>query len=469
VRPSLTLRRRFLLLVGAPLIILLLAETAVSYSIGVDTANQVFDYWLLDSAQSIAQEVRVRNGRLDFVADGEVLEVFEWDELDDTYFRVLTPGGQVVAGTLALPMTVDIERLRQGPLFENVRLGDRPARSVTIVRSPGTAGEFVVQVAETLNKRGDMTGRVLFIVIVKKALMFALALFAVGWAIDRGLSPLRKLMGEIGRRSARDLSPIALEDAPPELQRLVETMNSLLGRLEHSLTAHEQFIGNIAHQIRTPLAGIKLQAQLALRDTAAGPVHESLAQIERAADHMNHVNSQLLKLARAEIAFDRGPSQAPSDLVRIVRNCCEELAPRALGRDIELSFESELPVIPLAGDPVLLTEMIRNLIDNSIIYGRAGGHIWARLGTSAGRLQLSVEDDGPGIHPEHWPQIFDRFFRPPNSPGEGCGLGLPIVREIARAHGADIRLEERSGGAGTRFVVEFPPEVLAVHGGAQAA
>ena len=231
MRRSLTLRRRFLILVGVPLIVLLLAETAVSYGIGVNTANQVFDSWLLDSAQSIAQEVRVRDGKLDFVADGEVLEVFAWDELDDTYFQVLTPDGQVVAGTLALPMAAGIERLRQGPLFENVRLDGRPGRSVTIVRSPGTAGEFVVQVAETLNKRGSMTGQVLFIVVVKKALMLAVALFALGWAIDRGLSPLRKLMGEIGQRSARDLSPIALEDAPPELQGLVDTMNGLLARL----------------------------------------------------------------------------------------------------------------------------------------------------------------------------------------------------------------------------------------------
>ena len=459
MRRSLTLRRRFLLLVGVPLVVLMLAETAVTYVIGVNTANQVFDSWLLDSAQSIAQEVRLRDGRLDFVADGEVLEVFEWDELDDTYFQVLTPAGQIIAGTLALPVPSDIARLRRGPIFENVRLDGRPGRSVTLVRSPGTAGEFVVQVAETLKKRSNMTGHVLLLVVVKKALMLAIALFALGWAIDRGLSPLRKLMGEIGQRSARDLSPIALDDAPPELQRLVETMNALLARLEHSITAHEQFIGNIAHQIRTPIAGIKLQAQLALRDSAPGPVHDSLAQIERAADHMNHVNSQLLKLARAEIAFDRGPAQAPADLVRIVRACCEALAPRAVGREIELSFDSALPSIPLAGDPVLLTEMIRNLIDNSIIYGRAGGHIWVRLVERQGQVQLSVEDDGPGISPEHWPQIFDRFFRPPNSPGEGCGLGLPIVREIARAHGADIRLEERASGGGTRFVIDFPAQM----------
>lgn len=460
MRQVMTLRRRFLILVGVPLIALLLAETAVSYVIGVNTANQVFDSWLLDSAQSLAQEVRMQDGRLSFVADGEVLEVFEWDELDNTFFQVLTPDGQVIAGTLALPVPADLERLRQGPVFENVRLDERPGRSVTIIRSPGTAAEFVVQVAETLNKRGRMTGHVLFIVIVKKALMLAAALFAVGWAIDRGLSPLRNLMREIGQRSARDLSPITLDEAPPELQRLVDTMNGLLARLEHALTAHEQFIGNIAHQIRTPLAGIKLQAQLAMRDTGSVAVHESLTQIARAADHMNHVNSQLLKLARAQIAFDRGPEQAPSDLVRIVRTCCEELAPRAVERGIDLSFESGMPAIPLAGDPVLLTEMIRNIIDNSIIYGRAGGHIWVRLDWVAGQVQLSVEDDGPGILPEHRPQIFDRFFRPPNSPGEGCGLGLPIVREIALAHGADIRLEDRTSGVGTRFVIDFPAEML---------
>lgn len=460
MRRALTLRSYFLLLVGVPLLGLLVAETVVSYRIGVNTANQVFDYWLLDSAQTLAAEVRRVDGELRFVAASEAIEMFGWDATDETLFRISTPDGALIAGTPALPLPGDLAELRLAPRFENRRVAGQPGRSVAFLKSPGTADEVVVQVAETLNKRSNMTAEVLTVVLAKKGVVLVVALFAVAWTIDRGLKPLRALIGELGQRSARDLTPIAIDRAPAELRGLVETMNALLGRLERALTAHEQFIGNIAHQIRTPLAGIKLQAQLAEREAGTPAVRDALAQIERAADHMSHVNSQLLKLARAEVAYGRGPARAAADFVELVRECCEELGPRALARDIELAFDAPPRSLTIAGDPVLLREMVKNLIDNAIVYGRAGGHVWVRLTRDGGRACLAVEDDGPGIRREHWPQIFDRFFRPPDSPGGGVGLGLPIVREIALAHGADIRLEDRAAGGGTRFVVEFPPEAV---------
>lgn len=461
MRRGLTLRSYFLLLVGVPLIVLLVAETAVSYRIGINTANQVFDYWLLDSAQTLAEEVRRVDGQLRLVAEGEAIKMFEWDAMDETLFRIATPDGRLIAGNAELPPPGDLVALRLAPRFENRRVAGQPGRSVTFLKAPGTADEVVVQVAETLNKRSNMTTQVLTLVLAKKGAVLAFALFAVAWTIDRGLKPLRTLISELGQRSARDLTPIAIGKAPAELRGLVETMNALLARLERSLTAHEQFIGNIAHQIRTPLAGIKLQAQLAQREAQVPAVRDALAQIERAADHMSHVNSQLLKLARAEVAFGRGPARASSDFVALVRGACEELAPRALARDIELTLDAQPPSLTVAGDPVLLKEMVKNLVDNAIVYGRQHGHIWVLMDVVDGRARFAVEDDGPGIRPEHRPQIFDHFFRPPNSPGGGVGLGLPIVREIALAHGADIRLEDRAAGGGTRFVVEFPPEAVA--------
>jgi two-component system sensor histidine kinase TctE len=301
-----------------------------------------------------------------------------------------------------------------------------------------------------------MTGEVLSLVAMKKTLLIAGAMVAVAVAITRGLRPLQRLAAELAQRSPRDLTPLPLDEAPRELRTLSENTNTLLGRIEHMLGAHEAFIGNIAHQIRTPIAGIKLQAQLALRESDPDSVRRALGQIARAADHMTHLNSQLLKLARAEIAFDRGPQAAPTDLVALVEACCDEFQAAARARDITLTTALPDARVDVEGDPALLYEMLRNLVENAIVYGSRHGNVWVRVESSARGTSLAVEDDGRGIPPEHRPQIFDHFYRPPNSPGEGVGLGLPIVREIARAHGGDVRLEDRAAGPGTRFVVEFP-------------
>ncbi|MEQ8661581.1 MAG: ATP-binding protein, partial [Gammaproteobacteria bacterium] len=351
----------------------------------------------------------------------------------------------------------DLARLREGPVFDTLRIDGELSRAVTLLNNPGAANEIVVQVAETLNKRRGMTSEVLSLVAIKKTLLIAAAMVAVAVAITRGMRPLRRLAADLARRSPRDLTPLSSADAPREVRVLIENTNGLLGRIEHMLGAHEAFIGNIAHQVRTPLAGIKLQAQLALRETDPASVRRALEQIARAADHMTHVNSQLLKLARAEIAFDRGPQAAPTDLVALVEACRAEFTAAARARDITLVAELPDGPIDIEGDPALLYEMLRNLVENAIVYGSRHGHVWVRVESDPQGPRLVVEDDGRGIPPEHRPPIFDHFYRPPNSPGEGCGLGLPIVREIARAHGGDVHLEDRAAGTGTRFVVALPP------------
>lgn len=449
------MRTQLLLLIGLPLLFLLVVETVVSYLIGLHAANVVFDRWLLDSVHSIAQEVRFRDGKLRFVAGRDALEIFGWDEVDEIYFQISTPQAGLIAGTSLLPLRTDLAELRTGPVFEDLRIAGKIVRAVSIAKYPGTPDEVIVSVAETLNKRRGTAAELLIEIVFSKGVMLAVALLAVGLALDQGLRPLAALTREIGQRSPQDLTPLAIGNVPVELRGLVENTNELLVRIEHAISAREQFIGNIAHQTRTPLAGIKLQAELALRDNDPERVRHSLAQIAHAADHMAHVNSQLLKLARAEVAHGRGPRRAKADLATIVHACCAELGPRALARGIEIGLDVTAQTVGILGETTLLHEMVRNLIDNAIVYGRAGGHIWVRLSERDGGIELMVEDDGPGIPQQHWSRIYDRFFRPPDSPGEGCGLGLPIVREIAQAHGAEIRLEERAQG-GTRFVVTWP-------------
>lgn len=454
-----SLRTQLLSALGIPLLLLLIVESVTSYLIGVHTADTVFDRWLLDSVNSLAQDVRLDGDAVRFVADAEALAVFGWDDTDSVYYRVQTVDGSLLAGNAQLPQPSAAAMAGSGPHFDVHRIAGQLVRVASIGKFLGTPHEVLISVGETVRKRRALTTDILSEVMVAMGVLIVIMLFGVYIALSRGLRPLARLTHEIGRRSPQDLTPIAVGEVPLEVRGLIENTNELLARLERAIAVREQFIGNIAHQARTPVAGIKLEAQLALRDSDPARIRSSLQKIVHAADHISHVNSQLLKLARAEVAYGRGPHRAATDFSAIVEHCCAELLPRARARRIDLVSDLPPQRVGIVGEGALLAEMVKNLIDNGIVYGRDGGHVWVRLSAGDNGLTLTVEDDGPGIGHEHWPQIYDRFFRPPHSPGEGCGLGLPIVREIALAHGAEVALEDRPGG-GARFVITFAQGIV---------
>jgi two-component system, OmpR family, sensor histidine kinase TctE len=326
MRAPLSLRTQLLLLVGLPLLFLLVLEALASFLLAERMANLMFDLWLLDSVHSIAQEVRMRDDRIHFDADAEVLEVFGWDAVDDTYYQISTTAGEVIARNASLPPP-DEHVLQAGASFADIAVGGRQVRMVSIAQRVGRELGVTVQVAETVDKRRWMMADIMVNVLVPKGVLIGFGMLLVGFALDRGLRPLSALTAEVDERSPRDLTPIALDRLPAELRGLSASTNKLLERLDRAIAAREQFIGNIAHQVRTPLAGIKLQAQLAMRETDPRAIHAACADIARTADHLGHVSSQLLKLARAEAAAGRGPHAAPCDFAALVRECCERAAP----------------------------------------------------------------------------------------------------------------------------------------------
>lgn len=451
---SLSLKTLLLLLVAGPLLLLMLVESAISYLISMQSTKLLFDRWLLNSVHSMSKEVHVERDRLQFTADRSFLEVFEWDELDEVYFQVATPDGEIIAGTEQLPLPPP-EGLDGGPLFRDLRLDGKNVRAVSLFTNADNGLAAVVTIAETLVRRQTMTADLLRDVLISKALLLVAVLLLIATAFDRGLKPLIRLGRAIGQRSPRDLTLIDVGQVPTEVRGLVENSNQLLSRIDTAISAREQFIGNIAHQIRTPLAGMKLQAQLAQDETDPEKVHEALLRISHAADHMAHVNSQLMKLARAEAAFGRGLRTERVDLSEIVEHCCADNAQLAHERGIHLVMRLPEQKLFLDGEFTLLAEMVRNLVENAVKYGSENGHVWVELTETFNGVTLVVEDDGPGISQNDWPQIFDRFFRPVDSSGDGCGLGLAIVREIALAHGASVQIQDRKAGSGARFVVHF--------------
>lgn len=452
------LRTQLLLLVGTSLFFLLLIEMLVSYAIGLHVTNQVFDRWLLDSAYSLAQEVRRDDGRLVFYADEAAIEVFEWDELDQVYYRVATPDGRVLGGQAKPWVAADITALREGPVFSNVKLDGEWARSVTVLANPDSPDSIaIVSVAETLHKRSPLAHTLMMEVLVSKVTLFIFALLLVAMALSRGIRPLRKLSQELANRSSRDLTAIDTPPAPQEVHTLIENTNRLLRRLDTALTSREQFIGNISHQLKTPLAGIKLQAQLALREGNIKLVYEALERICHTTDAMSHVNNQLLKLARAEAASGRGLRNEVVVLNSVVQEVVAGLKYLAQEREVNVIPQVDSGSFEVLGEYTLLRELVWNLLENAILYVGQGGTVWIALtrDRDTNEIVLTVKDNGAGIPREHWPQIFERFFRPQNA-GEGCGLGLAIVYEIAIAHSARVSLEEAPDTTGACFVTRFP-------------
>lgn len=455
MKTPLSLRSQQLLIVGGPLVLLLLIESMVSYGIGTHITNQVLDRWLLDSAYTLAEELR-QDSTVDSVPDQRALEVFQWDAVDDIYFEVREASGKVLAGNATLVPSIAPEALRTEPLFDYQVVNGARVRSVTVLGRPDSPAPLLLTVAETLNKRQALTTELLLEVLLSKAILVVAVLVFISVAFERGLRPLFLMSRELSQRSPQDLTPIDVGNVPGELRGLIENTNRLLGRLDAAISSREQFIGNIAHQIRTPLAGMKLQAQLALDDPGnVAETHQALQRIVDAADHMAHVNSQLMKLARAEAAYGRGLRNESVELAALVRNCCADLAWRAHEKRMSLMVRVETEALSVPGELTLLSEMVSNLIENALIYGRESGHVWVTLLAAPEGPVIAIEDDGPGIAVQYWPQIFDRFFRPDPARGNGCGLGLAIVREIALAHGATVQLEERDEGCGIRFVVRF--------------
>ncbi len=447
------LRNQLLLLAGVPLLILLALEVLVSYRIGIHTANLVFDRWLLNVSYSIAEHVENNNGDLSFDIDDDAVHSFEWSARDHLYFRIDSLTGDLIAGNEAI-IPVEVDDQANGPRYGDILIEKEQARVITLPAYAGNTPIFVT-VAETLNQREVMGSDLLIEVLASKALLFIAVMLVLVAAFDRGLRPLIMVSKALADRSVRDLEPIDAYSVPREARGLIANTNRLLERLDAGITAREQFIGNIAHQIRTPVAGIKLQAQLAEREQDLNIVREALREISHAADHMSHVNSQLLNLARAEAAYGRGLRSVPISLTELAEKCRNQLMRRASECEVEIILEFDTPSLCVQGELTLLLEMLRNLVENAIVYSQVGAHVWVRVYQENDKAIIEVEDDGPGIPKEHWPRIFERFFRPAQSSGDGCGLGLSIVREIALAHKADVELKDGRNGIGTRFVITF--------------
>ncbi|MDF9392035.1 MULTISPECIES: sensor histidine kinase [Methylococcus] len=450
-----SLRTQLLLRLTLPLAFVVMLDAAVSYFVALHYADRAYDRWLLDSARSLAQQVKGQKDKITFELPPIAVEMFRWDDMDKTFFKVESLGGGFMAGDKALSSPSIPPEERDRPYFSNGEIGGKPIRIVSVLTAPTAAsGEVLVSVAETLNKRRGMMSEILFAVVLPQILLVLVTGLHIWTGVNRGLQPLRNLARIIAGRSARDLDPIPDTDVPLEVRSLTHTINELLQRLAASMATQRRFIENAAHQLRTPLAGLKIQAERALRAQDPETMRPALSHIKNSADRVAHLSDQLLVLARSEATAQDRQNFAAVNLGTLVRDCCMDWAPKALERDMELELRAPEEPIFIGGNADLLRELLNNLLDNALRYGRAGGQIAVKL-DGPPRTALIVDDDGPGIEPAEAGKVFERFYRVPGSPGDGCGLGLAIVKEIADLHGARLHVSHSCFDSGTRIEVAF--------------
>ncbi len=452
-----TLRRQVLAWVSIPLGILWLVSAYSSYDIAQRFVNGAYDRALLESALDIGRQVRVLRGRVYVDLPEVVVQMLRSRESGQVFYLVTGPENEYITGE------PDLKPAQTTPSGQAAYFNDsyrgQPIRVVAIklpVETEEVHGLVTIQVAETLSPRTYLLREVLARMALPQTLLAILAVAVLWFAIGRGLAPLSNLRREIEQRSHRDLSALSVTHVPAEVRPLVESTNGLLHRLSTVLSAQQRFIADAAHQLRTPIAGLRTQTELARRQTSPADTEAALAQLQTAAERTTHLVNQLLSLARAEPSTEHPQPMGTLDLSTLAREVTTEHVPRALARNLDLGFEGSDELQALSGDAFLLREMLGNLIDNAIRYTPPGGHVTVRLTRARDQLQLSVEDNGPGIPEAEREAVLERFHRLLGTGVEGAGLGLAIVREIVTRHGGEIHMLSGHDNRGTLAQITLP-------------
>ena len=290
--------------------------------------------------------------------------------------------------------------------------------------------------------------------VVSQSLLISLFAWVLISGVKSGLASVNKLTDDINQRSADDLQPLDASGLPDELSPLVLHFNDLLVRLDDAMQAQRRFIGHAAHQLRTPLAGLKLESELMLAGDIPDDVRARAERIKAVTDRMIRLGQQLLVLARADSSVRPQDSFQRVDLADWARVTAAEWIPAARARGVQLQVVAGHEPVWIDADPLLLEELLGNLLDNALRYAEGATCVQIQVGSNP--PALTVQDDGVGIPPEDLEHVFDAFYRSAKARTGGSGLGLPIVREIANAHGAWWSLASRPLFAGTRIAVVFP-------------
>ena len=464
-----SLQRQLTLWLLLPLALVLGISSAVSYYRAQHYANLAYDRSLYRAALALADQVDVDGDQVVANLPQVAKNLLEYDEEDVIYYRISAPNGDLVLGekNLAPPQKLPAS---DSHFFYDAKLNGVPVRVVAFalpVQKNAIDADILVQVAETVSKREVIVKEIVEEMIIPQLLILLLAASMIFIGIKRGLLPLQRLQDAINQRSHRDLSPLVTEDAPREIQPLLKAMNNLMARVRGTVKLQQQFIADASHQMRTPIAGLQTQAELALREKDPKAIHSTLEHVLSSSSRLSHLLSRLLSMASVDPAAGREPRLNQLNLIELATKVTSDFVNDARAKKIDLGLDIKTPEAKILGDDLMLREMLGNLIDNAICYTPNEGIITVSVEKvtekNVAKIQLSVTDNGIGIPLEERSQVFERFHRLRDNEGQGCGLGLAIVKEIVLAHNAEIEISNglqanNHAGYGTMVKVTFNAE-----------
>lgn len=446
---GLLLRRLWL-----PLLVLLLCSAVGSFALARYFAGQVYDRWLLDSAMSLSELVKDQDGRAVMDVTPAMSRMFTWDTVDEVHGEVVDAGGARLYGDLPEALPRPAQAADDDATYYDARLRGQPVRMVDVVVPVAGGHDVRLRVAETLRKRHRLERKLLMTSVPFQAAILALA----AWLAWSGTGAAARHANQVARRLASPrpdpLAPLdPAQEAPRELWPAVEAYNALLQRLDAMQAAQRRFVSNAAHQLRTPLAAMQVELESSLRQRDPQAQQLALSGTLAGLSRLQHLVNQLLLLSRSEDAQGSALPLRTLDVAVLARGVVERYADRALAAGVDLGYEGPDDGVPVAGDAPLLREALGNLLDNALRYGAEQGVITLAVQGRDDGVQLWVDDDGAGIDATERGRVTERFYRA-SSQGDGCGLGLAIVGEIAQRHGAALEIGSAPmGGArvGLRF------------------
>jgi len=433
-----SLRARLLWFLLAAIVLAAGAQAVVAYRTVLKEADDIFDYHMQQMALSLRAGLPP-SAAVGGIGSGE--QNFEF------VVQVWTADGVRI-----------FESAEQAALPQLAVLGfaDVRARGTTYrVFSMQTSG-LVIQVAQDMAARRNMAGALALRTIAPVALMAPLLMLIVWWVVSLSLAPVARVRTQVASRQADDLSAVSEEGLPDEVRPLVQELNLLFDRVRHAFDAQKHFVADAAHELRSPLAALKLQVQGLQRAPDASARDVAVSRLVAGIDRATRLVEQMLALARHEASMAAGAKPEPVDLAETARLAISDTVAAAQLRRIDIGISHADAAAVVKGQPEALRMLLRNLVDNAVKYTPEGGRVDVGIAAQGGGVELSVDDSGPGLPEQERGRVLDRFYRSGEPQAPGSGLGLAIVKSIADLHGATVALAASPSLGGLRVLVRFP-------------
>jgi len=433
-----SLRGRLLWFLLAAITLAALAQASIAYRTALDDADQIFDYHMQQMALSLRAGVPPSSAIGGLRGGGE--------QNFDFVVQVWTADGLRIfesAEDAALPQLAVLG-------FSDVKARETTYR----VFSLQTRG-LVIQVAQDLAVRQRMAGALALRTVGPVALMAPLLMLVVWWVVSRSLAPVARVRRQIAEREADELSPVSEEGLPDEVRPLVQELNLLFDRVRNAFDAQKHFVADAAHELRSPLAALKLQVQGLQRARDDATRELATTRLAAGIDRATQLVEQMLALARHEASAASGAKPESVDLNEVARLAVSDAIANAQARRIDIGM-AHADAASVPGQPEALRMMLRNLLDNAVKYTPEGGRVDIGIARQGDGVLLSVDDSGPGLPETERARVLDRFYRSGEPQAPGSGLGLAIVKSIANLHGATVSLDRSPALGGLRVQIRFP-------------